>query len=142
MRFVDVNVLVYAHRRDVPRHDEYRSWLVDALNGPEPVGLTDEVLAGVLRIVTHPRIFGDPTDLRRALVYAEEVRSAPAAIRVQPGKSTWPILVDLLEQAEARGNLVPDALLAAQAIELGATMVTADRGFARFAGLRVQHPLD
>jgi predicted nucleic acid-binding protein len=62
--------------------------------------------------------------------------------RTVGSKRTWPIFVDLVRRTEARGNGIPDSWLAAQALELGATMVTADRGFARFPGLRVRHPLD
>lgn len=139
---VDVNILVNAHRADAARHDEYEAWLINAANDAEPLGLTDEVLAAFVRIVTHPSIFGDPTDVEVALAFTEELRTAPAVVRVEPGRRTWPIFVDTVRSAEARGSLIPDALLAAQAIEQGATLVTADRGFARFRSLDVRHPLD
>lgn len=142
MRIVDVNVLVYAHRSDTPRHSDYQSWLLEAANGTEPLGLTDQVLAGFVRIVTHPKIFGDPSGTDDALAFAAALRSAPATLRVEPGKRTWPIFADLVHRSGARGNLIPDALLAAQAIEQGATLVTADRGLARFGPLAICHPLD
>jgi toxin-antitoxin system PIN domain toxin len=142
MRFVDVNVLVYAHREDAVRHDEYRAWLDTARNGPEPLALSDQVLASFVRIVTHPRIYASPTDPVVALEFVEAVQFGPVARRVAPTKRTWPIFADLVRRTEARGNAIPDSWLAAQAIELGAIMVTADRGFARFPGLRVAHPLD
>lgn len=56
MRCVDVNVLVYAHRSDVPDHARYLSWLDAARRGSEPLGLSDVVAAGFLRVVTHPRV--------------------------------------------------------------------------------------
>jgi len=139
---VDVNVLVYAHRRDTERHTQFRDWLDEARTGSEPLGVIDLVLSGFLRVVTHPRVFADPTPLDAALTFADEIRSSPAVVRVEPGERHWDIFSRLALGAEVRGNLVPDAYLAATAMEHGATWVTADRGFARFTGLRWTHPLD
>lgn len=142
MRCVDVNVLVYAHRREAERHGAYLSWLDEARRGPEPLGVIDVVLSGFVRVVTHPRVFVDPTPLATALAFAEAVRGAPAALVVTPGPRHWRLFTDLCSTTEVRGNLVPDAYLAATAIEAGATWVSADRGFSRFRALRLQHPLD
>jgi uncharacterized protein len=141
MLCVDVNVLVYAHRRDADRHAEFRDWLDEARNGAAPLGVSDVVLSGFLRVVTHPRVFADPTPLGDALRFADEIRSSPATVRVEATGRHWQIFSDLVRDGEARGNTVPDAYLAALAIERGATWVTADRGFARFPGLRWIHPL-
>jgi hypothetical protein len=48
----------------------------------------------------------------------------------------------LCARADCRGNLIQDAYLAALALEHDAVFVTTDRDFARFPGLRWQHPLD
>lgn len=142
MRCVDVNVLVFAHRPESPAHDRYRAWLEDARTAPESLGLADPVLAGFVRVVTHPRIFREPTPLAVALAFVDGLLSSPAAVRVAPGPRQWTVFSDLCRRIEATGNQVPDAYLAALAIETGATWVSADRGFARFPGLRWQHPLD
>ena len=142
MLCVDVNVLVYAHRREAERHDEYRSWLDAARQGAEPVGVSDLVLSGFIRVVTHPRVFVEPTPLATALSFAEVLRTAPAAVKVTPGPRHWELFRGLCENAGARGNAIPDAYLAALAIELGATWISADRGFSRFPTLRWRHPLD
>lgn len=142
MLFVDVNILVYAHRPEAARHEAFYRWLDDARQGDEPLGVADQVLAGFLRIVTHPRVFKDPTPPDVALEFASGVRTSAATIPVLPGERTWPIFTDLVAATEARGNTIPDAFLAAMAIEQGATLVTADRGFARFPRLRWRHPLD
>lgn len=142
MLFVDVNVLVYAHRPESPRHGEFLDWLESARTGHEPLGLADHVLAGFVRVVTHPRIFVDPSPLDVALEFGQGVRASPRAITVVPGDRAWSIFEELARATEARGNAIPDAFLAALAIEQGATLVTADRGFARFSGLRWHHPLD
>lgn len=142
MRGVDVNVLVFAHRSDTDRHVEYRSWLEAASCGDEPLGLSGVVLSGFLRIVTHPRIFRDPTAPEIAWEFVEALRSAPAAVPLDPGPRHWAIFSRLCRQTGARGNHVPDVYLAALAMEGSGTWVTADRGFARFPGLRWMHPLD
>ena len=59
----DVNVLVYAAREDAERHGEYRAWLERAFDGQEPVGVSELVLSGVVRVLTHPRVFDPPTQL-------------------------------------------------------------------------------
>jgi toxin-antitoxin system PIN domain toxin len=142
MRCVDVNVLLYAHRPESPRHADYRTWLDTARSGAEPLGLTPIVESGFLRVATHPRVFVDPTPLPVALAFVEALRSSPAVIDVQPTPRHWAIFRGLLEQIGAKGNDVPDAFLAALSIDLGATWISADRGFARFRDLRWQHPLD
>lgn len=142
MLCIDVNVLVYAHRREAERHDEYRGWLDAARKGAEPVGVSDLVLSGFIRVVTHPRVFVEPTPLATALAFAEVLRTAPAAVKVSPGPRHWELFRALCQNTGARGNAIPDAYLAALAIELGATWISADRGFSRFSDLRWRHPLD
>ena len=141
MRLPDVNVLVYAFREDAPGHREWRRWLEELVEGPEPFALSDHVLAGFLRVVTHPRVFDPPTPLGAALAFAEALRSRPNAVVVTPGPRHWEILTRLSQESGARGNPLPDAWLAALAIEQGCAFITADRGFARFAGLRWSRPV-
>jgi uncharacterized protein len=141
MLCVDVNVLVFAHRPDAPDHAAYRTWLEAARRGSEPLGISPMVLNGFLRVVTHPRVFQDPTPLDTALASASAVRSSPNALELTPGARHWEIFTRLCREADARGNLVPDAYLAAMAIEAGATWCTADRDFARFPALKLRHPL-
>lgn len=113
-----------------------------ATPGPEePLGLSSLVLSGFLRVVTHPRVFRDPTPLETALDFVEAVRTAPNRVELAPGQRHWAIFSRLCTDADARGNLVPDAFLAAMAIEQGATWWSADRGFARYPGLRWRHLL-
>ena len=138
----DVNVLVYAHREDAEDHGRYRSWLEDVVNGPQAFGLSDQVLSGFLRVVTHPRVFAAPTPLPRALEFCDAVRSARSCVRVDPGERHWEIFASLCRAERVRGNLVPDAWFAALAIESGSEWITTDRDYARFPGLRWRRPLD
>jgi toxin-antitoxin system PIN domain toxin len=142
MRCVDVNVLVYAHRPESDRHERFRLWLDEARRGREPLGLWDVVLSGFLRVVTHPRVFREPTPLEVGLAFVESLRAGPACMTIAAGDRHWPIFVDLCRRVGATGNRVPDAYLAALTIEHGATLATADRGFARYPELRWEHPLD
>jgi toxin-antitoxin system PIN domain toxin len=142
MRCVDVNVLVYAHRPESPNHEDHREWLEQARKGVEPLGIPATVMSGFLRVVTHPRVFTEPSPLDVALEFAEALHRSPAVVPVAPGERHWHIFTDLCRRLGARGNAVPDAFLAAIAIEQGATWVSTDRGFAGVPGLRWVHPLD
>lgn len=141
MILVDVNVLVRALRSDAPDHDDYRVWLEGLASGPAAFGLADIVLSGALRVLTHPRVFHPPTPVEHALGELERLRSRPTCVPVAPGPRHWEIFTDLCRRTSATGNLVPDAYLAALAIESGSEWVTTDRDFARFPGLRWRHPL-
>jgi len=137
----DVNVLVYAHRADALDHHRYREWLATIVASPAAYGLADVVLSGFVRIVTHPRVFEDPSPLETALAFVSEIRDRPNAVLVSPGERHWDIFLTLCRGSRAKGNLVADAHLAALAIESGSEWITTDRDYARFAGLRWRHPL-
>lgn len=138
----DVNVLVYAHRKDARGHEQYRAWLERAVTGPAAYGLSDVVLSGFLRVVTHPKVFKNPTPLPEALSFVRAIREPENRIPVDPGPRHWTIFRELCTKVAARGNLVPDAYLAALAIESGAEWITTDRDFTRFPGLSTRHPLE
>jgi toxin-antitoxin system PIN domain toxin len=141
MLLADVNVYVYAHRRESERHEEFRSWLEQRLTGMEPFGVSELVLSAFMRIVTNHRVYRDPSHPDAALGFCTTVLGAPAAVAIRPGERHWPIFAELCRATSARGNAVPDAYLAALTIEHGATWVTLDQGFARFPGLRMERPL-
>jgi len=138
---MDTNVLIYAHRPEADRHAEYRDWLTGVVNGPEPYAVADFALMGMIRIVTNPRVYRDPTPPEIALDFAGQLRGQPHAMVLPPGARFWPIFLNLCGTAGARGNLIPDAYLAALAIEHGCEFITADSGFRKFPGLRSRHPL-
>jgi toxin-antitoxin system PIN domain toxin len=143
MMLVDTNVMVYAHRRDAERHEDYRAWLQAMVDGPEPYAVSDFVLTGVIRMVTDPKLYpAAPATIDEALTFADRIRSQPYAHVVSPGPRFWDIFTRLCRQVNARAKLVPDAYLAALAIEHGCEVVTADQDFRRFPGLRWRHPLN
>jgi toxin-antitoxin system PIN domain toxin len=143
MLLLDVNVCLYAYR---PAESEVaarvHAWLAPRLVSRERVAVTESVLAAVVRIATHPRVFRRPSTPADAIAFTDSLVAAPAAQLVLPGADHWPLVRDLVTEHRLRGNDVPDAVLAAHALELGASLVTLDRGFARFTSLRVVNPLD
>jgi toxin-antitoxin system PIN domain toxin len=141
MILLDVNVLVYAHRSDAPGHKPMREWLENVVNGDQAYVMSDLVLSGFLRIVTHPSIFSPPSSMADALKFCGEVRDRPHCVRMAPGSRHWEIFTDLCQSAGVKGNLVPDAYLAALAIESGSEWITSDRDYSRFTKLRWRHPL-
>lgn len=141
MLLPDVNVLVYAHRQDAAGHDAYVDWLQRLVNGDEAYGIASIVLSGFVRVVTHPKVFVKPTPIADALAFAAQLREPAHRVPVEPGPRHWDIFRRLCADSDVRGNLVPDAYLAALAIESGCELVTTDRDFSRFAGLRSRHPL-
>ena len=138
----DVNVLVYAHRQDAPNHVAYREWLESVINSEQAYGMADLVLSGFLRVVTHPRVFNPPSTLEQALGFISDVRNQPNCVLVQPGRRHWAIFEQLCRTVHVKGNLVPDAYLAALAIESGSEWITTDRDFSRFPRLSWRHPFD
>lgn len=133
MKLPDVNILVTAHRVENRGHERVHGWLHALLNDRQTFLYCDWILSAFVRIVTHPKIYRDPTPLPRALEFAQIVRSRPNGVGVMPGRRHWSIFQRLSQSIEATGNDVPDAYLAALAIEAEATWVTLDAGFGRFA---------
>lgn len=136
----DVNVLVHAFRTDGSNHDLCRTWLDGVVNGDSRYGMSPQVLSGVIRITTHTKVFRQPSGLDEVLGFCEVVLTQPHCVVIRPGGVHWAIFTRLCRESDARGNLVPDAWLAALAIESGCEWVTLDRDYARFPGLKWRLP--
>jgi hypothetical protein len=137
---VDVNVLLYAFRRDADRHAEYRAWLDGVVNGDAPYGVSTQVLASLVRISTHPRIYREPSTREEALGFCRALLEPDICALVHPGDRHWAIFVDLVDRAKASGNLIQDAWFAALAIDSGVEWISTDRDYARFPGLAWRPP--
>lgn len=137
----DVNVLLYAFRSDSPDHAKYRTWLHSVVNGEMAYGMSPQVLAALVRIATHPRIFAHPSRLEVALAFSTTLIEQPHCQIVEPGPRHWKIFCDLCRRARTSGNLVQDAWFAALAVESGCEWITANGDYARFAGLRWRTPI-
>jgi toxin-antitoxin system PIN domain toxin len=137
----DVNVLVYAYRREAQNHAAYASWLAAVVAGQDELALADHCLTGFLRIVTNPRILADPAPTGDALRFVERLRAARRGRPLAATSATWDVLsVNVSQDQGIRGNLVPDAYLAALAVSYGCRLATTDRGFARFPDLEFFDP--
>jgi uncharacterized protein len=138
---VDANLLVYAHATQLVQHERARSWLDLRPNGSLPVGLPWSTLLAFLRLVTHPRIFERPEPMARAWCQVETWLDSPVAWIPQPTERHREVVGRLLVSDAVRASLVPDAHLAALAIEHGLVLCSGDSDFAHFPGLRWNNPL-
>ena len=140
MTLADVNVLVHAFRSDALDHDLCRSWLHAVVNSDSRYGVSSQVLSGVMRVTTHPKVFSRPSGLAEVIEFCEVLMAQPHCLLIQPGLQHWSIFSRLCREADARGNLVPDAWYAALAMESGCEWITLDRDYARFRGLKWRLP--
>ncbi len=141
MRLIDVNILVYATNRDAPMHARAKAWLDGVISGEGSIALPWIVLIGFLRLTTNPRAMARPLATEEALALIDDWLVHPNVVMLAPGAQHWRILRALIRDAGTAGNLTTDAHLAALAVEHSAELCSADRDFARFAGLRWTNPL-
>lgn len=142
MILVDANLLVYAHVSNFPQHEVAKAWLDACLNGTSAVGLPWESVLAFLRLTTNPRVFKQPEPVVRAWAQVTEWLALPQVWVPQAQENHTKILGELLHATGASANLIPDAHLAALAIEHGLTMCSTDRDFGRFPGLKWHNPLE
>lgn len=140
MLLLDVNVVLAAHRQDHPHHGEVRPWMDALVHDGDQFGVPQAVWASFLRLATNRRVFGVPTPLPDAFAFVDAVRAQGHHVAAEPGPRHLELVRRLCEEADATGDLVPDAVLGAVAIEHGATVATLDRDFARFPSLRCVRP--
>ena len=140
MKIPDVNVLVAAFRPDHAQHRVCAQWLVDTMNGGEPLGLLHLVVTGFIRVTTHPRIFRSATSPVQALQQIDFLLRHPGVEWVRPGAQYWDRFTALCRPFASLADLTHDLHIAAAAIERQATVVTMDRDFSRFPNVSVQAP--
>ena len=141
MILVDANLLVYAHASTFPQHERAREWLDTQLSGPTPVGLPWPSLLAFLRLVTNARVFEHPASVGDTWQQVTAWLACDSVWVPQPTERHAEVLGDLLSRTGAQANLVPDAHLAALAIEHGLLLCSADGDFGRFPTIRWQNPL-
>ena len=130
---VDTNVLVYAHREEYPRHGVAAARIVELAVGRVPWGVPVFCLGEFVRVVTHRRVHNPPSTLEQAVQFLDRLSESDSFRVLLPEVEYWTDYKDALQTANARGNLAFDAQLAAVCMRHGATLLTADRDFARFS---------
>jgi toxin-antitoxin system PIN domain toxin len=137
----DANLLLYAYHTRAAQHEASKRWLETALSGSELVRFAWPTLWAFLRIATNPNVFEHPMSAAEASDAVSAWLERPGCGTLDPGDRHWSLLQQLLKEAQCTGPLVADAVIAALAIEHGATLYTTDRDFSRFPGLAWTNPL-
>jgi len=132
---LDVNVVLAAYRDDHAHHPALRPWFDRMLAGGEPFSVPLGVWASFLRLTTSRRAFPVPTPRAEAFAFVEAVCAHPGHRRLEPGPRHLELLRKVCDEADATGELVPDAVIAAIALEHGCTVASFDRDFARFSSI-------
>lgn len=135
-----MNVVVAAARSDHQHFDIARPWIEALVESGEAFSIPDAVAGSFLRIVTSRRIFPDPSPIEDAFAYLHALRGRHGHLLLAPGPVHLELLERVCREGDATGDLVPDAQIAALALEHGAEVVSFDRDFARFDAVRWSHP--
>lgn len=131
---VDTNVLVAAHREEHPAHRTALDRLVAIAEDDIPWALPVFCIGEFLRVVTHPKIFTPPSELDIAIRFVDQLVESPTLRILCPGETFWRRLRAAASDADARGNLIFDAMIAAVCLEHGIRdLFTGDRDFSRFS---------
>jgi toxin-antitoxin system PIN domain toxin len=139
---LDANVLLWAHHRQFRQHEQARAWLASTLTSTPVVGIPWPSTLAFLRISTHPRALERPLDLGTAWGAVDGWLSRPNVRTPAPTDAHADLLAEMLTSGRATADHTTDAHLAALAIEWGLVLVSADRDFARYPGLRWHDPSD
>lgn len=141
MILIDVNLLVYAFSASTGQHEAARNWLEAQLNGDHRIAFPWATILAFLRLITNRRLFPEPVSINRALEQVDRWLSSEQVWIPEPTTNHFLVLQKLLSLPGIQANDVPDAHLAALALEHGLTLCSADQGFARFPELRWNNPL-
>jgi toxin-antitoxin system PIN domain toxin len=141
MILVDANIPLYAYDSASPRHAAARTWFEGTLSGTEDTRFALVTLLAFVRIATNPAVFARPMDPGHAVALVRSWLDRPNVAVATPSERHWTVLTEVATAGQARGPLLMDAHLAALTVEHGATLMTTDRGFARFPRLRFRDPV-
>lgn len=140
MKLPDTNLLVYAFNASAPHHRQAVAWWEEQLNGTGPVVVCWPVLQGFVRLLTGRHIVEEPYLASELLALIDQWWKRPNVRLLAPSQQTYSLFRGLMETHQLAGSASTDALIAAHALEHGATLVSNDTDFARFSGLRVFNP--
>ena len=141
MILIDVNLLLYAYNADAPQHAAAKRWIEEIFGGDEIVALPWMTLWGFVRLSTNPRVWPSPMKAEDAFEIVRSWLAQPGVTVVEPGPRHFDLLQRMVIECQAAGRMVSDAVLAALALEHGATLATSDHDFKRFSDVRLINPL-
>jgi toxin-antitoxin system PIN domain toxin len=139
---LDANILLYRYDAGAPQHGTTRRWLDTLLATPDWIGIPWVSMWAFLRISTNTRLARHPPSAHDSFEILRDLLAQPRVMIVEPGPRHAEILEMVMTENQVSGPLVTDAVLAAIALEQGATLASTDRGFARFKQLDWVNPLD
>jgi uncharacterized protein len=140
MKLLDANILLHAYDRSAAQHETCRTWLESVFNAAETIALPWQTILAFVRIATNPRAVKHPLSNVQACDIVATWLERPNVVVVNAADRFWNILRQQILDAQVSGPLVPDAALAALAIEQGATLCSTDRDFRRFEELKLFDP--
>lgn len=141
MIIVDANLLLYAYDSNAAEHPAASAWLNQLFDSEENIGLPWVVIWAFIRVSTNPRLLRAPRPLPEIFSIVSEWLNAPHIMVINPSPRHTAILERLLADYGVVGPLVTDAVIAALAIEHGATVASTDQDFRRFPEVRWINPL-
>lgn len=140
---IDVNILLYASDQSSPFSAPAVEFLEKCAAGPDVCCLAWPTIMGYLRMVTHPAMCREPLAPESAMKNVENLLRLPHVRTLAEDEGFWAVYQEVAGEVPARGNLVPDAHLAALLRQHGvSTLYTNDRGFRRFDFLTVRDPFE
>lgn len=142
MTILDANILLYAYNADAPQQAGIAEWLSTLVESGETIGLPWVTIWAFVRIATNPRVWGNPLSPEQAFAIVDEWMEMPNVVPLGPGTRHVELLRQSVVKHAASGALVTDAVLAAHALEHGASLASTDRDFSRFTGLRWVNPMN
>lgn len=143
MKAIDTNVLVYAEITSSRHHRKARELLRDLAEGVQPWAIPWPCLYEFLRVVTHPRVYHPPTLLQVVLSDLKTILESPSLVLLSETARHFEVMDSIIMESGVTGNLIHDAHIAALCLEHGvAELLTGDRDFTRFSGLRIADPFE
>ena len=138
---VDTNLLVYAHREDSPWHEAAYARLAELAEARAPWAIPWPCIYEFLRLVMHPRVYHPPLPSQVALQDLKAILASPSLVLLSETAVHATILDEVVKQSGVAGDLMHDAHIVALCREHGASeLLTGDRDFTRFTGLKITNP--
>ena len=142
MKAVDVNLVVYLARSDLPFHLQAVEWFEKRFSTGERIFLFELVLSSAMRILSNRRVFKEPMPSEKVIDFIEALVGQPEVVIVRGGENHWKIFIDLCKKMKAKGDTIPDLYFAALALEKGLMWYSTDRDFAKIPLFQWQHPFE